>query len=92
MDVPDSYPNEPHLNIFQNKCLITSCILGLLQHAYFESKRSDKRFIHAQNINSQNKDKKNHAGNILARELHKLFDTTMLPREGPYELEATVQN
>ena len=91
LDVPDSYPNEPHLNIFQNKCLITACILGLLQHAYFESKRSDKRFIHAQNINSQNKDKKNHAGNILARELHKLFDTTMLPREGPYELEATVQ-
>ena len=91
LDITDSYPNEPFPNVFQNKCLLTSCILGLLQHAFFESKRMDKRFIHVQNINSQNKEKQNHAGHILVRELNKLLDTTMLPKEGPYELDVTIQ-
>ena len=91
LDVPDSFPKEPILNIFKNKCLLTTTILGLLQHQYFESKRLDKRFIHVQNINSKNFEKRNHAGRILAHELEKLINETGIPSEGPHELETTVQ-
>ena len=91
LDVPDSFPNEKSPNIFKNKCLLTTTILGLLQHQYFESKRSDKRFIHVQNINSKNYQKKNHAGRILEHELNNFLEKTELPRDGPYDLESTVQ-
>ena len=89
LDVPNSYPNRQ--NIFLNKCLLTTTLLGLLQHKYFESKRTDKRFIHIQNINSINHEKQNHAGRILADELEKLLNETQLPQNGPYELEATTK-
>ena len=90
IDVPNSFPNASS-NVFKNKCLLTTTILGLLQHKYFEGNREDKRFLHIQNINSQNREKQNHAGRILLNELNKLIEETNLPKEGPYDLQETVQ-
>jgi hypothetical protein len=91
LDVPDSYPSEPNKNIFKNKCLISATILGLLQHAYYKSNRTDTRFLHLQNINSICNKKKNHAGNLLRNEIDQLIYKTNLPTNGPYDLVDTVK-
>ena len=91
LDVPDSYPNEPSKNIFKDKCLLTSTILALLQNQFYKSNRTDKRFLHVQNINSTSMTKQNHAGNILLKELKELFQKTKLLENGPYILESTVK-
>ena len=92
LDVPNSFQSEPTPNIFENKCLLTATILGILQNDYFKSKRVDKRFLHVQNINSVNSTKKNRAGKILLQELNKLYLLTHLPKSGPYELEETTKS
>jgi hypothetical protein len=71
LDVPNGYKNNPI--IFQNKCLLTSVILGVLQNSYYKSQRQDKRFLYVQNINSALESKKIHAGNILKKELQKVL-------------------
>ena len=45
VDIPENYPQAPHLNIFKEKCLLTSTVLGLLQNDYFKSNRSDRRYL-----------------------------------------------
>ena len=93
LDVPYNFKNKNalHLNIFQEKCLLTASILGNLQHSYFESNRKDRRFLYAQNINSSNSAKQIHAGNIILSELNELLKYTKLPQDGPYELEETIK-
>ena len=91
LDVPDSFEKEPSPNIFKNKCLLTATILGLLQNEYFKSNRKDKRFLHLQNINSINAEKKNHAAKILLNELNLLQVKTNINNEGPFPLEATTK-
>jgi len=88
LDVPDSFPSEPIQNVFKNKCLISATILGLLQNEYYKSERTDTRFLHLQNINSVCRRKKNHAGNLLVKEIDDLLLKTNLPKQGPYELES----
>ena len=91
LDVPDSYPNEPSNDIFKDKCLLTCTILALLQNQFYKSNRCDKKFLHVQNINSTSISKKNHAGNILLRELTELYKKTNLNKNGPYRLDNTVK-
>jgi len=91
LDVPDSFPNEPKRNIFQNKCFITATILALLQNIYFKSERKDTRFLNLQNINSINRKKQNNAGSLLLKEVEKMISKTLIPNEGPYELETTAK-
>ena len=91
LDVPENYPKAPHLNILKDKCLLTSTILGLLQNDYFSSNRKDRRFLYAQNINSINIRKQNHAGKIILLELNKMCTNLQLPLSGPYDLEETTK-
>ena len=87
IDIPRGFPKEPLL--FEDKCLLISIILGLLQNNYFKSEKKDKRFLKAQLINSSCVFKKNLAGKIIADELSKLIENTKLPISGPYQLNAT---
>ena len=87
VDVPDNYPKAPHLNVFKDKCLLTSTILGLLQNDYFKSNRTDRRYLYAQNINSVNIRKQTYAGKIILTELTKLLKDLELPLSGPYNVE-----
>jgi hypothetical protein len=89
IDVPDSYSSEPYKNVFKNKCFLTCTILSILQNEYYKSERKDTRYLYAQNINSVCKKKKNHAGNLILKELDNLLKETNLPKNGPYELETT---
>jgi hypothetical protein len=91
MDVPNDYPNAPHLNVFKDKCLLTATILGLLQNEYFKSNRQDRRYLYAQNINSINKVKQCRAGQIILSELNKIIQNLELPLNGPYDLEETTK-
>jgi len=43
IDVPKGYDNN--INVFENKCLLMSIILGHLQNEYYKSERTDKRFF-----------------------------------------------
>ena len=85
LDVPNGYNNHP--SIFKNKCLITSVILGVLQNAFYKSKRKDKRFLYAQNINSVLPSKQTHAGNILKKELLKVTEDLSLTDHKLFNLE-----
>ena len=85
IDVPDGYKNNPL--IFKNKCLFTTIILGHLQNEYYKSNRKDKRFLYAQNINSNFERKKIHAGNILRKELLTLFQVLKLKNEQKYNID-----
>jgi hypothetical protein len=91
LDVPNSFDNEPSLNIFKDKCLLTGTILGLMQNKYFKSSRQDKQFLYVQYINSVNKPKQNRAGKILLKELQDLLSLCNLKSEGPYDLEETAK-
>ena len=91
IDVPDSFNKEPISNVFKNKCLLVTCILGLLQNNYFYSNRVDKRFLKAQQILSKSSKLKNEAGKIIYDELLKLFKKTNLKTSGPYQLEDTAK-
>jgi hypothetical protein len=91
LDVPDSFPSEPIKNVFKNKCLISATIMGLTQNEYFKSERKDTRFLYLQNINSVCNKKKNHAGNLLLKEIENLLTNTGLPQHGPYELQSTTE-
>ena len=63
----------------------------MLQNEFFRSNRLDKKFLHVQNINSINLEKKNHASKILLQELNLLYVKTNLKTEGPYPLEETTK-
>jgi len=77
-------------NVFENKCLLTSTIVGVCQNNYFKSNRKDKTFLYLQNLNSTYKNKRKQAFNILIDLLKDLHSKTDLPLEGPYELESTL--
>jgi hypothetical protein len=85
IDIPDGYKNNP--KIFKNKCLFTTVILGHLQNEYYKSNRTDKRFLYAQNINSNFERKKIHAGNIIRKELLKLLEALQITNERNYEVD-----
>ena len=92
VDIPTDFKNAAiYLNTFKDKCLLTSTILGLLQHIYFESNRKDRRYLYAQNINSTDLAKQIHAGNIILSELNKLITNLQLPENGPYDIEETAK-
>ena len=91
LDVPNSLQKDPLSNVFENKCLLTATILGLLQNNYFKSERVDKRFLYAQEINSVNWTKQNRAGKVLLEEMKKLHALTKLKDIGPYELQETTR-
>ena len=92
LDVPTDFKTAAlHLNVFKDKCLLTSTILSLLQHSYFESNRIDRRYLYAQNINSTDISKQIHAGNIILSELNKLIVNLELLENGPYNLEETTE-
>ena len=89
LDVPDSYPKAPQTEIFKDKCLLTACILGLLQNKYFKTNRQDKTFQKAQYINSTLMSHKNIAGKIILEELIEMQANCNLPITGPYDLILT---
>ena len=89
LDVPDSYPKSPQSLIFKDKCLLTACILGLLQNKYFKTKRQDKTFQKAQYINSTLLTHKNIAGKIILEELIEMQANCNLALTGPYDLMLT---
>ena len=91
LDVPDNYPKAISNSVFKDKCLLSSCILGILQNAFYKSNRQDKRYQRAQYINSTLINHKNIAGKTIFDEIIKLLDTTKLAPDGPYELEKTCQ-
>jgi hypothetical protein len=89
IDVPSGFGSMP--NIFKNKCLLTCTILGHLQNIFFKTNRKDKRFIYAQNVNSSIKTKQNHGCKVLLSELEKLYESTNLDINGPYDLIETTK-
>ena len=91
LDVPNSFPKAPENDIFKDKCLLTSVILGLLQHSYYKSNKIDKRFEKVQYINSTLVTHKNIAGKIILDEVFNIFSVTNLPNYGPYELYSTAK-
>jgi hypothetical protein len=88
VDVPIG--NSEFGNIFENKCLLTSIILGIAQNQFFKSNRKDKTYLYLQNLNSSIKYKQKHAFQILIGLLTDLLTKTKLPSDGPYELENTL--
>ena len=62
LDVPNSYPKSPQNDIFKDKCILTSVILGLLQNNYYKTNKADKRYEKIQYINSTLMSHKNMAG------------------------------
>lgn len=91
LDVPNDYPNSKQTNIFKNKCLILAFALALLQHAYFENLKVNKTFLYVQNINSKDKRRQTHAGNLLLAKCSQIIAEADLPLEGPYDLMETVK-
>lgn len=91
LDVPNSFPKAPEDDIFKDKCILTSCILGILQNNFHKTNKLDKRYEKAQYINSTVKAHKNVAGKIIFSELMELFSNTNLPKTGPYELHSTAK-
>jgi hypothetical protein len=89
LNVPDGFDSKP--NVFKNKCLLTSTILGHLQNVFYQSNRKDKRFVYVQNINSKIKAKKIHGCKILLNELNKLLSSTNISNEGPYDVDETTK-
>lgn len=77
--------------LFENKCLLLCTIMGILQHAYFQSNKKDKKFIYARSINGKSELKRNHASGILAKQLAHLFSVTKLKQSGPYNLSVTIK-
>jgi hypothetical protein len=90
LDVPNSFPKALEKDIFKDKCLLTACILGILQNNFYKTK-TDKRYQKVQYINSTLVSHKNIAGKVLLAELMDLFSKTNLQTVGPYELESTAQ-
>jgi G:T-mismatch repair DNA endonuclease (very short patch repair protein) len=88
IDVPNG--NLEFGNIFENKCLLTSTILGIAQNNFFKSNRKDKTFLYLQNLNSSYKNKQKHAFQILIGLLNDLLNKTKLPPEGPYDVQSTL--
>ena len=91
LDVPNSYPKSPENDIFKDKCILTSVILGLLQSSYYKSNKLDKRYEKVQYINSTLTSHKNIAGKIILDELQTIFSLTNLPTIGPYDLYSTAK-
>ena len=90
-NIPCCYESQSVLNTFKNKCLLMSCILGLLQNNFFKSNRIDKRFLKAQWINSSSTYKKNVAGKLLSAELVNFLEKTKLSGNGPFEILSTAK-
>jgi hypothetical protein len=83
IEIPEGYGHFP--NIFTNKCLLVSIVLGHLQNEFYRSNKLDKRIIYAQNIHSKIRSKQIHAGNIIQKEVLKVskeFDLS----SGPFEI------
>lgn len=91
LDVPQSYYNCKIPYVFKNKCLVLAFALALLQHAYFENMKTNKTFLYVQNINSNDKRRQTHAGNLLLAQFNDIISKTKLPSEGPYDLLETVK-
>ena len=91
LDVPNTFPKAPENNIFKDKCILTSVILGLLQNSYYKTNKVDKRFEKVQYINSTLVSHKNIAGKIILEELTNMITKTNLPSIGPYELHSTAK-
>ena len=89
LDVPNTFPKAPENDIFKDKCILTSVILGLLQHSYYKTNKIDKRFEKVQYINSTLETHRNIAGKIILEELINIFSLTNLENKGPYELHST---
>jgi hypothetical protein len=89
IDVPDGCKTCP--DIFKNKCLLTSTILGLSQNELFFSEHKIKDFQYLVNITSLFENKREHACKLLLEKLNNLLEKTNLKAEGPYELESTVK-
>jgi hypothetical protein len=85
IDVPNGYDNN--LNVFENKCLLISIILGHLQNEYFKSERKDKRFFYAKKINNKNKHDRIYAGNILKTEMNYVLSELNLTATQSFMLE-----
>jgi hypothetical protein len=83
IEIPNGYGDFP--NIFLNKCLLVSVILGHLQNLMNKTKKVDKRFIYAQNIYSKLRAKQIYAGNIIQKELLKLSSAEGLS-SGPFDI------
>ncbi len=88
IDVP--YGNEKYVDVFKDKCLLTTTIIGIAQNDFFKSNRKNKNFLYLQNLNSPYKNKQNCAIQILLAELSDLLAKTNITENGPYELEETV--
>lgn len=86
IDFPPDYFKSKSPNIFFNKCLLLCIIAGLLQHSYYDNRSKNKTFLYIQNIQNKNSKKQTTAGNLLAKELLKFFNTTGIHHEGPYDL------
>jgi hypothetical protein len=84
IESPNGFGSFP--NIFKNKCLLVSIILGHFQNEYFRTNKIDKRYIYAQNIYSKVKTKQIHAGNTIQKEVLNLTKTLSLS-SGPYEIQ-----
>ena len=78
-------------NIFADKCLIICTIFSLLQHSYFESGQSDRRYLKILNSNSRVSVLRNAASKLIENELKALFDITGLKSTGPYQLQVTIK-
>lgn len=72
-------------NIFQNHCLITGVIFGILQHAYNESEFKDKRFLYAQQITSNVQNKQKYAYHIIEQEFVSLSNIINLNENSSFE-------
>jgi hypothetical protein len=91
LDVPNSYPKAPEKDIFKDKCILTACILGILQNNFHKTNKVDKRYEKAQYINSTVKAHQNVAGKIILDQLMELLSNTNLSSTGPYELDSTAK-
>ena len=77
--------------MFANNCLLICTIFSLLQHAYFSSATSDRRYLKILNCNSKVSTLKNAAYKLIENELNALISTTGIKANGPHELQVTVK-
>lgn len=70
VDVPQLTDDKP--NLFYEKCLLTTCILGHLQNQYFESNCKNLQYIYALNVNSKSLVKQRQAFKVIENELKSL--------------------
>jgi len=77
--------------LFIDKCLVLSIVLGIAQHDFYSSNFKDKRFKYMQYILCKNKKYVKYAINYISEELEQLFSKNVIGRNGPYPLHETLE-